>query len=300
MLNPVCAPCSKLSVTYLIKSTYCLGSKLIVQLSTLTYISGYPKSPAPKSGCFFIYTSAHMYILIYSVFTYLSHSNHAVNCYRPTASSGLEIHALRLPLLPTRIAVAAIAWGSLCSLAHCGHIIYSALLLFILVYILVCILPHAYSEFTIRVFVSHSLRYIANLLVTVLTVETTIFVYRGYKLSGMVMSFVEAIELLLILPIQPFYFVLIFSRFVFSVFVLLLQLFVVLIISLPYELESFIQLSSMLLSSGLILEAAVLHKVVIGIGILVLAQCFMPLLLGGLPLLFLFFHIELGCKLTQP
>lgn len=66
---------------------------------------------------------------------------------------------------------------------------------------------------------------------------------------------------------------------------LLLQFGVFIIIPLPYRLKLRVQLLRVLPGSGCVLEAAVLCEVVVGIWILVLAQCLMPLLPIGLQLL---------------
>lgn len=175
-----------------------------------------------------------------------------------------------------------ISGHTLRTLRHCGHI-HSALLL-------VYILMHAYSEVTIRVSVSHTMLYITELMFTILTAEITMPIYCCYKLPCMVISSMESTELILILPIQLFYIALICISYpwfpaVCSVVVLLLQLCVILIIFLPYRLKSCIQLCSMPACPVCVLKAAILYEVVVGIWILVLAQCLMSLLPIGLQLL---------------
>lgn len=81
---------------------------------------------------------------------------------------------------------------------------------------------------------------------------------------------------------------------------LLLQFGVFIIILLPYRLELRVQLLCMLFGSGCVLEAAVLCKVVLGIGICILGQLLMPLLYGCLQLLSFALSVDGGrCKLAQ-
>lgn len=120
------------------------------------------------------------------------------------------------------------------------------------------------------------------------------------KISGVVVLSVVALQLILILTIQLLNVALIRFRYTWLPVVgpagmLLFQFGVLIIILLPYGLELRIQLLRMLTGSGCVLEAAVLYKVIISIGICILGQLLMPLLPGCLQLLLFTASIDGGC-----
>lgn len=81
---------------------------------------------------------------------------------------------------------------------------------------------------------------------------------------------------------------------------LLSQLVVFVIILMPNRLELRVQLLCVLPGSGCVLEAAILCKVVISIGVCILGQLLMPLLLCCLQLLPFAASVDGGrCKLAQ-